>query len=104
MKKLKWSRMEELGWKNYRAENIHDVNPGYAGPVVALELFFVPKGFVFDSRGRPARHGWTVIRIDANDHQVGGGFYHWRKAQAVRDANAIALDTRALNDTQSGGL
>jgi hypothetical protein len=99
MKKLKWSRMEELGWKNYRAENIHDVNPGYAGPVVALELFYMTAEQV-----GAGSWGWTVIRVDANGHQVGGGWYHCFKAQAVRDANAIALDAHTLNDTQSGGL
>ena len=92
-KKLRFNKMMNLGGKNYRAENITECNPSYRGPVVAIELFFIPKG-----------HGWTVIRMDADNNQVGGGFYHWRKASALHDANFLAQNADALNDEGSGGL
>lgn len=96
--KLKFKKMPELGGKNYRAENIKEVNPTYEGPVVAIELFYMSAASV-GSRSV----GWTVIRLDAEGDQVGGGWYHWRKYDAVYDANMSARHTDALNDRDSGG-
>ena len=82
---LKFKQMKELGGKNYRAENIKEVNPAYDGPVVAIELFFIRRERYTAQSG----HGWTVIQMDANGDQVGGARYHCfsLKHDAVRRAN-----------------
>jgi len=93
MQKLKFTHMKELGGKNYRAENIKEVNPNYEGPVVAIELFYMTAAKVGS-----LSWGWTVMRVDANGDQVGGCWYHCFKDDAIRNANTSVIRTDYLND------
>ena len=78
-KKLRFEKMLELGGKNYRAENIKEVNPTYEGPVVAIELFYMTAEMVKVVRrsssyaGAPtgSHLGWTVMRLDAEGNKYG---------------------------------
>lgn len=96
--KLKFKPMPELGGKNYRAENIKEVNPNYEGPVVAIELFYMTAAKVGSHSW-----GWTVMRVDKNGDQVGGGWHHCWKYDAVFDANKTVMYTEYMNDRNSGG-
>ena len=104
-KKLRFEKMLELGGKNYRAENIKEVNPTYEGPVVAIELFYMTAEMVKVVRrsssyaGAPtgSHLGWTVMRLDAEGCEYGEAEHPCHKYVAVDRANRIAQDTHLLN-------
>ena len=90
--KLKFKKMPELGGKNYRAENIKEVNPTYEGPVVAIELFYMTAAKV-----GPHSWGWTVMRLDAEGNEYGEAEHSCHKFDALWNANNMAEDTLLLN-------
>tara|TARA_R110000824_G_scaffold2652_2_gene12282 strand:+ start:723 stop:1031 length:309 start_codon:yes stop_codon:yes gene_type:complete len=90
--RLKFKPMPELGGKNYRAENIKEVNPEYDGPVVAIELFYMTAAKV-----GPHSWGWTVMRVDANGNEYGQAGHSCHKFDALRTANSIVRDAHLLN-------
>ena len=38
-----------------------------------------------------ASNGWCALQLDSEGHQVGEGNYHYRKADAVKDAKRNGL-------------
>ena len=78
--------------RSYRATNITDVNPAYAGAVKAIEIFYMSANEVGASNW-----GWTMCRYDEHGNQVGDGEYCCYKAEAVERANWIAANTEVLD-------
>ena len=97
VKKLRFEKMLELGGKNYRAENIKEVNPTCEGPVVAIELFYMTAANaslpIFGSHS----WGWTVMRLDTEGCEYGEADHYCQKFDAVERANNMAQDTHLLN-------
>ena len=89
---LNFEQMEELGGKNYRAENITECNPAYNGPVVAIELFYLTAAKV-----GAGSWGWSVMRVDANGNEYGQAEHTCHKEDALRIANSIVRDAYLLD-------
>ena len=64
-------------FRTYRATNITDVNPNYFGIVKSIEIFWVRRNA-----------GWSVIRNDENDCEVGNGECWYRKSEVIATAEA----------------
>ena len=84
MKKLNFKKIAEQH-RAYRATNITDMNPSYAGAVKAIEIFYMSANQLGANNW-----GWTMCRYDEQGNQVGDSEYRCYKAEAVERANWIA--------------
>jgi hypothetical protein len=74
-------------FRTYRATNLADVNPTYTGIVKSIEVFWVSRNT-----------GWSVIRNDENNYEVGNGECWYRKSEVIATANAwVLLGASALD-------